>query len=1057
MTMTTIHSRKTDGLDLSALRARLAGQSGQRYWRSLEDLADTEEFRAFVAREFPNGADEWTDPATRRTFLKLMGASIALAGVSGCSHRPAEKIVPYVKQPEQIVPGKPLYYATAITRGGDPVGVLAESHTGRPTMVEGNEKHPDNLGGIDTFTQASMLTLYDPDRSQVVIKRGGQISTWDKFLVEAIEVLDARRATKGKGVRILTETVTSPTLARQLQAFLDDFPEAKWHQYEPAGRDAVRAGAKLAFGQDVATRYQLEKADVILSLDADFFWSGPSHLRLAREFANRRETLEAMNRLYVVETTPSITGSTADHRLPLAAHQLPALAALLAKELGVKLSGGSEETLPGPAAEWIKVVARDLGKNRGKSLVIAGDYQPAIVHALVHAINKALGNVGTTVTYSEPVEARPVDQVASLKELVHEIDTGAVDVLFILGGNPAYNTPADLGFAEKLPKVAHSFHLGLYHDETAVLSLWHVPETHELEAWGDVRGADGTATIQQPLIAPLYDGHSAIELIAGLLRHTSRSGYEIVRESWAPKAGGKDFETFWRTAVHDGIVAGSALPAKDVALKGDLTVPPAPKVPQGEELEITFRPDPTIWDGRYANNGWLQELPKPLTKLTWDNVAVISPATAERLKVATADLLSLQYRGRTVEAPAWILPGQAEGTITVHLGYGRTRVGRVGEGAGYNAYAIRVADAPWSDIGLEVKNTGRVHPLATTESHRYVETRAKANVEPSKAAKERELVRVGTIAEYRANKNFASEIEEEPTMADSLFPEIQGSVNRIDRERAHEHEHDHEHGHDHTHESKPESTLAAAEADSGYAWGMSINLNTCIGCSACVVACQAENNIPIVGKTEVSRGREMQWIDIDRYYDGGLDNPQTYHQPRLCMHCENAPCEAVCPVGATIHDAEGINNMVYNRCVGTRYCGNNCPYKVRHFNFFNYTSSTAPSLAVLNNPDVTVRGRGVMEKCTYCIQRINAARYPSEIEGRKIRDGEIVTACQSACPTRAITFGDINDPNSKVSRAKADPRSYGILTELNTRPRTTYVARLRNPNPELETERHDGV
>ncbi|WP_422924298.1 TAT-variant-translocated molybdopterin oxidoreductase [Singulisphaera sp. PoT] len=1059
--MTTIHSRKTDGLDLSALRDRLAGQNGTRYWRSLEDLADTDEFRAFVAREFPTGADEWHDLASRRTFLKLMGASIALAGVSGCTHRPAEKIVPYVKLPEQLVPGKPLYYATAITRGSEAVGVLAESHTGRPTMVEGNEKHPDSLGGIDTFTQASMLTLYDPDRSQVVLKRDGMISTWDKFLTEAISTLDARRATKGKGVRILTETVNSPSLSRQLQAFLEDFPEAKWHQYEPANRDGVRAGAKLAFGQDVSTRYHVEKADVILSIDADFCSTGPGHLRYAREFGNRRETLEAMNRLYVVEPTPSVTGTAADHRLPLADHSLPAFAALVAKEVGVKLSGASEETLPGPAAEWAKVVARDLGKNRGKSLVIAGEHQPATVHALVHAINKALGNVGTTVTYSDSVESRPVDQLASLRELVHDMEVGAVDVLFIVGGNPAYNTPVDLAFGEKLAKVAFSVHLGLYHDETAALCLWHLPGTHELEAWGDVLASDGSATIQQPLIAPLYDGHSAIELVAGVLRNTTRSGYEIVRETWTPKAGGKDFETFWRTAVHDGVVAGSALPAKEVTLKDDLAVPPAPKVPQGEELEIIFRPDLTIGDGRVSNNGWLQELPKPLTKLTWDNVALISPKMAERLKVATADLIVLDYRGRKVEAPAWIMPGQAEGTITVFLGYGRTRAGRVGTGVGYNAYKLRTSEAPWSDTGLTLKKVGRVYELATTESHRYVETRALANVEPSKAAEERELIRVATIAEYRKNPNFATEHKEEenPKPSNSLFTEIQGSTNRIDRERENkaEEDHDHPHPHPHVESTAPKQASKDETGDPGYAWGMAINLNVCLGCSACVVACQAENNIPIVGKEQVSVGREMQWIDIDRYYYGGLDNPQTYHQPRTCMHCENAPCEVVCPVAATVHDAEGINNMVYNRCVGTRYCGNNCPYKVRHFNFFNYTKGTAPSLEILNNPDVTVRARGVMEKCTYCIQRINAARYPAEIEGRKIRDGEIVTACQAACPTRAISFGDINDPNSKVSRAKADPRSYGLLTELNTHPRTTYLARLRNPNPELETERKDGV
>lgn len=1034
----TIQSSKTDGIDLSEIRARLAGQSGPRYWRSLEELADTAEFREFVSREFPTGAEEWSDPASRRTFLKLMGASLALAGVSGCTQRPADKIVPYVRLPEQIIPGKPLYFATAITRGGYPIGVVVESHTGRPTMLEGNEKHPDSLGGIDTFTQASILGLYDPDRSQVVTNRvegEDHISTWDKFLLQAIVAIDALRPAKGKGLRILTETVTSPSLARQIQALLEELPEAKWHQYEPAGRDTARAGAKLAFGKDVATQYQLEKADVILSLGADFLWSGPGHLRHAREFAKRRETLDAMNRLYLVETTPSISGTMADHRLPVSAQQLPVFAQFVAQEVGVKLPGAAPVTLPDDQAKWAKALGRDLAKNKGKSVVIAGEEQPAIVHALAHAINQALENVGKTVVYTDPTEARPEDQIESIRALAKDIDSGSVEALFVLGGNPAFNAPAELDFAAKLEKVKFSAHLGLHADETAARCQWHANEAHELETWGDVRASDGTVTIQQPLIAPLYGGHSAMELVASLLRHPDRSGYDIVRQTLKDKSTAKDFESFWRTAVQDGVVEGTKFPAIKVAVKDDLAVPPAPKAAEG--LEIVFRPDSTIGDGRYANVGWLQELPKPLTKLTWDNVAFISPAAAEKLKVATGDVVELTYKDKKVEAPAWILPGQAEDSITVTFGYGRTRSGRVGNEIGYNAYPLRTSDAPWAGVGLELKNTGKVFDIVTTDSHRYIPTRAKANVEPSEAAAERHMVRVATIAEYNKDKDFARKLEENPPTDDTLFTDMPGSLDRIDRERA----------------GRPEPE------EPGHAWGMTINLNTCIGCSACVVACQAENNIPVVGKDQVSRGREMQWIDIDRYYsvEGGLDNPQTFHQPRMCMQCEDAPCEPVCPVGATVHDSEGINTMVYNRCVGTRYCGNNCPYKTRHFNFYNYTSDTPLSLTILNNPDVTVRARGVMEKCTYCIQRINAARYPAEIANEKIKDGAIVTACQAACPTRAIVFGDINDPNSQVSRIKADSRNYGMLTELNTRPRTSYVARLRNPNPELETERHDGV
>jgi molybdopterin-containing oxidoreductase family iron-sulfur binding subunit len=1027
----TIHSRKTNGLDLAALRARVAGQGGARYWRSLDELADTEEFQEFLRREFPTGASEWSDPTSRRTFLKLMGASLALAGAAGgCSNQPDEKIVPYVRAPEEIVPGKPLYYATAISRGGCPIGVLAESHMGRPTMVEGNARHPDSLGAIDSITQASVLTLYDPDRSQVVHQRGGEISTWDAFLLAAVTALDAQRPNQGKGVRVLTETVTSPSFGRQLRALLEEFPQAKWHQYEPLGRDVARAGARMAFGRDVAVRYHVEKADVILALDADFLWEGPGHLRHAREFAGRRETLDRMNRLYSVECTPTITGSMADHRLPMPAHRVVDFADFLARELGVKVPAAGR-ALPAAEARWARAVAADLQKNRGKCLVVAGEGQPPFVHALAHALNETLGNAGKTVVYTEPVEERPVDQVESLRELVRDIDAGAVEVLFVLGGNPAYNAPVDLDFTSRLAKVPFSAHLGLYADETAALCHWHAPETHELEAWGDVRASDGTVTIQQPLIAPLYDGHSGIEFLAGLLHHPARSGYEIVRDTWKDRAGDRDFETFWQTAVHDGVVEGTALKPLEVSLKGDLEHTSPPRTPQGEELEIVFRPDPTIGDGRYANNGWLQEQPKPLTKLTWDNAAQLSPATAEQLGVKNGDLVVLRYKGRSLEAPVWVTPGHASGSVTVTLGYGRTRAGRVGNGVGFNAYRLRIAEAPWFDAGLEVRRTGRTYMLANTEMHRNVHALAEA----SQAEERRELVRVGTIAEYREDPKFAQEKEEVPAPHDSLYHEMPGSIDRIDRERG-------------ATDPRPEE---------GYAWGMSVNLNTCIGCGACALACQAENNIPIVGKEEVYRGREMNWIDVDRYYHGDLDNPQAYHQPRLCMHCENAPCEVVCPVGATIHDEEGINNMVYNRCVGTRYCGNNCPYKVRHFNFFEYSKPAAPSLVVLNNPDVTVRARGVMEKCTYCIQRINTARYAAEARGEPIADGAIVTACQAACPTRAIVFGNVNDPKSQVSRMKADPRSYGMLTELNTRPRTSYVARLRNPNPELETERHDGV
>ena len=674
----------------------------------------------------------------------------------------------------------------------------------------------------------------------------------------------------------------------------------------------------------------------------------------------------------------TITGTMADHRLALPSHQIAGLAAAIAQKLGVKV-GRPDLAIPAAQQRWIDAVAGDLEKTRGSSLVVAGETQPPFVHALAHALNETLGNVGKTVEYLTPVEAEPVDQFASLRTLAGDMEGGRVELLLIIGGNPAYNRPADIDFAKALEKVALSAHLSLYDDETSAACHWRLPEAHSLEAWSDARAFDGTATIQQPLIAPLYGGKSAHELLSLLLKPESSTGYDLVRETWKAAQYEGNFEAFWQTSVHDGVVAGSASKVKSVSVKLENLVPPASASPS-EGLELNFRLDPTIHDGRFANNGWLQELPKPLTKLTWDNTAQFSLATAERLGLTAGRMVELEYQKRTVQAAVWIHPGQANDTVTVHLGYGRTRAGRVGTGAGFNAYAVRTSEAMWSGTGAQVRAIDQTYELASTQLHRTVNWIK----DETAAATERELVR-------------------EATLADFLKPGYS----------AHEHEPP----------PKPEDSLHDNFKYDGYAWGMVINLNACTGCSGCVTACQAENNIPVVGKGQVLMSREMHWIDVDRYYHGNLDDPGgVSHQPRTCMHCENAPCEVVCPVAATVHDSEGINNMVYNRCVGTRYCGNNCPYKVRHFNFLLYADQTTPSLAILNNPDVTVRARGVMEKCSYCIQRINQARYTAEIEGRKIRDGEVVTACQAACPTRAIVFGDLNDKNSQVSRLKAEAR-----------------------------------
>jgi len=963
-----------------------------RLWRSLGELERSQASFHALDHEFPSRSSGDDPPPNRREFWRLMGASMSLAGLSGCTRQPVEKIVPYVDPPEQIVPGKPLFFATAMPLPGSAIGLLVETHMGRPTKVEGNPLHPASLGATDIFAQASVLTLYDPDRSQAVI-RMGQISSWISFLAALNGELDAHRADRGARLRLLTDEISSPTLDRQIRSFLAAFPAAKWHQYEPVSRDNARAGAKLAFGEAVNPTYRFDNAETILALDADFL-SAPGNVRHARGFAlNRNARKGTMSRLYSVESMVSLTGAIADHRLPIPCAGVADLAFTIAQALGVPVTAND----PGPHAKWVQAVAQDLQAHKGKCLVLAGDAQPPIVHALAHAMNLQLGNVGNTVVFTESAEQAPADQNQSLRELTAEMRTGRVNTLLIFGGNPVYNAPADLQFQEALLKVAFRVHLSPYDDETSTLCHWHIPEAHFLEAWGDARVFDGAVSIIQPMIAPLYGGKTRYELMNAMLGMADRSTYEIVREFWKSQRPA-EFEAAWRRWLHDGIIENTALSPKQVRLVAGFA-PHARAQRSGiSGLEISFRPDPSLWDGRFANNGWLQELPKPVTRLTWDNAALFSPRTAQRLGLAQTDIIELRFHGRSVKAPVWIVPGHADESVTVHLGHGRTRAGRVGNRTGFNAYLIRHSEQPWFADGLEVLKTGDRGELACAQEHHMLGGRA--------------IVRAGTLSDFRRDPEFAHHAAHSPEHALSIYPGFRYE---------------------------------------GHAWGMAIDLNSCIGCNACVVACQAENNIPVVGKREVIRGREMHWIRIDTYHRGDERNPETFFQPMLCQHCENAPCEVVCPVNATVHNAEGLNQMIYNRCVGTRYCSNNCPYKVRRFNFFLYNDWETPSLKLLRNPNVTVRSRGVMEKCTYCVQRINAARTAAEKEDRTVRDGEILTACQQACPTQAIVFGDINDRNSRVARLKREPLNYGVLEELNTRPRTTYLARIRNPNPELET------
>ncbi len=993
-------------LDLISFRSRLEQKQGREYWRSLEELAEEEGFQEFLDQEFPRQGAAFDQAVDRRSFLKFMGASVAFAGLTGCMRPPAQQIIPYVQAPEEIVPGKPLFYATTMPFDGGAVGLLVESHMGRPTKVEGNPEHPASLGAAGPFQQASVLGLYDPDRAQTVRKMG-EISTWTAFMGEFSTLL-RKRAGNGKGLALLTERVVSPTLSAQIQQAMQSLPGMKWHQWDGSSAHNARQGRAAATGSWQDPIFNLDNADVILTIDSDLLASGPGYLRYAREFSRKRKVRKGsrqMSRLYAIETTPTATGSTADHRLPVRPSEMEDVVAAIASGLGV--SGGAAAGA-GKNAAWIEAMVRDLQAHRGRVLVAAGDHLPPEVHATVHRINQTLGAVGSTLRYAPTAEAIPTDPFASLRELASDMKSGAVEVLVILDANPVYSAPADLDFTDAMAKVPFRVQMSGYYDETAALCHWHIPESHYLESWSDATAWDGTMSIVQPLIEPLYLSRSPHELIGILGGDIDSTPYDLVRKYWKSRAVATEFESWWQKVLHDGVIPASSIGPAPAASAPPQVAPrpsaPARPRPKGG-LDIVFRTDPTVFDGRFANNGWLQELPKPLTKLTWDNTAIIGVSTASRLGLRNEDLVELKLQGRTVSAPVWIMPGQPEETVTVHLGYGRTRAGRVAEGTGFNAAAIRTSEAPWFDTGLEIRKLGGKYPLATTQHHQTMEGR--------------DLVRAATFREFLENPS---------ELAESDLPGVEGGDPR----------------------DKP--SMYPGWTYPGYAWGMSIDTTVCTGCQGCVMACVAENNIAVVGKTEVIRGRHMHWLRIDRYYTGELDNPQTYHQPVPCMQCENAPCEPVCPVEATTHSPEGLNDMTYNRCLGTRYCSNNCPYKVRRFNFFQFQDYKTESFKLGRNPDVTVRERGVMEKCTYCVQRINGAKIEAEKQDRTVRDGEIQTACQQACPTEAITFGDINDPGSRVSALKQEPHHFALLAELNTRPRTTYLASIKNLNPEIQSK-----
>ena len=1003
---------------------------GKAYWRSLDEYAGSVEFAEMMAREFPAVASDALSPTTRRSFLKLMGASLALAGLafSGCRW-PKEKIAPYADRPEGFADGTPVSYATAMELGGCATGLLVTSYDGRPIKIEGNPSHPGSLGSAGALHQAAVLEMYDPDRSKLPVRReSGQTvkQTWDDFVAFADEHFAELRAAQGRGLAILCERSSSPSLLYQRWSIQRLLPMARFYEYEPVSHDSLRQGTSQVFNYAHRVLPHFDKAELIVSIDDDFLLSHPNAIRFSRDFAaGRKPESGKMSRLYAIESAYSLTGANADHRIALRPSELPTAVGILAAELvltqGLVLPASSGNlamtlrqyiNLPQSSA-LLKTLAADLLEHRGRSLITGGPNLPPAAHALICLLNEALGNVGKTLSYQLEADARTITHKDAILELIKWMGNDAADTLLILGGNPVYDAPANLQFGEALKKVPNSIHLSLYDDETSQLCTWHLPRAHFLEAWGDVRAWDGTISVVQPLIDPLYGGKSIIELLALVTGDELRGGYELVRRSMQMITKAADFEPAWRKLLHDGVLADSAWPAVTPAgnyLPLVKAVEAYVTPPGAEHFELILAQDASVYDGRFSNNGWLQEMPDPLTKITWDNAVLISPADAKEHKLRHGDIVELSVGEISVKAPAYIMPGQARGTLVLGLGYGRQKAGRVGNKVGANAFTLTSNDQELVIRGIELRKTGRRYKLAEVQEHWVIDT---VGFE-ERGKRVGELVREANFDFYQQTPDFPRQMQHVP----------------------------------------PAVALWSEQAYEGHKWAMAIDLNSCTGCGACIVACVAENNIPVVGKFRVSQGREMHWLRVDRYFSGDPENPQVVQQPLTCHHCENAPCEQVCPVAATVHTQEGLNDMVYNRCVGTRYCSNNCPYKVRRFNYFNYRKHLTETEKMQYNPDVTVRSRGVMEKCSYCVQRIQEVKITAKNERRPIRDGEITPACAQTCPTQAIHFGDLNDPQSKVRALHEAARSYAILEELYTKPRTKYLAKLRNPAPGTPEAEH---
>lgn len=1053
--------------------------SGPQYWRSLDELAATPGFQEQLAREFPEGASN-LDGVDRRQFMKIMAASFALGGVglAGC-RRPEAHILPFGKSVEGVIPGLPLYFATAMPLRNSALPLLAETHQGRPTKLEGNPAYAPHGGASSLLAQASVLDLYDPDRATAHTQNGAVLD------VAAVNDLLAKlgadyAATQGAGLAFLAEESASPTRARLLGKLKQKLPRAIWAEYEPVQDEPPLAAARAAFGRDVKPVYHFAKASRIVSIDADFLNASGTNLRYARDFAKGRKVVQkddTMNRLYVAESSFTLTGGMADHRLRLSSSQMLGLVAALAgKATGTDVFASLASGLD-VNPQWIEECAADLRDHKGASLVVAGAHLPVEAHILAYQINAALGNIGKTVEFVA-VEA---SDASTIQGLATAIKSGAVKSLVILGGNPAYNAPADLDWSALQQAVPQVIRYGYYVDETSALAGTHLAATHFLESWGDARTADGTIVPVQPMILPLFKGITEVELLARVLGEENADPYSQVYLTIGGLAKGDSAKAF-RQFLHDGLLADSAYPIVNVSFSirtagaALLNARPAAAVSK-DNLEIRFATDYKMDDGRFANNGWLQECPDPITKISWDNAILVSPRLGRELGITpkgsklqvarvenaefdrgreSAPVGEVTINGRKVRGPLHIQPGLANYTIVLPLGYGRSRSGRIGQGTGFNAYAVRTADAPGFATGATLTLTGERYKMANTQEHWSMEGR--------------DIVREANLDEFHADPAYVKKVGLE-----SHSPSILGEEGEkmTPAERA-------------TLIPRGGSLYKTPEFDGLHQWGMSIDLNTCTGCNACVVACQAENNIPIVGKDQVMRGREMHWIRLDRYYSDGKiegaafggegnreipEDPQVSLQPVGCMHCELAPCETVCPVNATVHDEEGLNTMAYNRCIGTRYCANNCPYKVRRFNFFDFNDRQLDSLylgpvgpqgmpelvKMVKNPEVSVRMRGVMEKCTYCVQRIQNGKIQHKVMMAKagtpgnvvVPDGAIKTACQQVCPVEAIVFGNILDAQSAVSQAKARSQDYELLAYLNIRPRTTYLGKLRNPNPKM--------